>query len=126
MKGYGMKVVTLGVALIGIMLGGCSSMGAMNPMKWWGSGPEEQPVQRQAGTTVYQCAGGKQLVVRYVGEGQRQAMVLFPEREFRLDLAASGADVRYSNGRTTLLIKGDEVQLEEGGNMLYSNCKRAA
>lgn len=101
-------------------------MGAMNPAKLWGSGPQEQAVQRLVGATLYQCAGGKQFAVRYTGEGQSQAMIILPEREFRLDRATSGSGVRYTNGRTTLLSKGDEAELEEGGSMLFANCKRTA
>ncbi len=105
-------------------------MRAINPAKWWGDGPQEQAVQRLAGATRYQCAGGKQFAVRYIGEAQGQAMVILPEREFRLDQAVSvsgsGSGVRYTNGRTTLITKGDEVALEEGGSMLFANCKRAA
>jgi len=128
MKGHGMKAGALGVMLIaaGFALGGCSSMGAMNPAKWWGDGPKEQPVKRLAGATLYQCADGRQLAVRYAGEGQRQAMVILPEREFRLDQVQSATGMRYTNGRTTLLSKGDEVELEEGGSLLYAGCKRAA
>ena len=109
-----------------LALGGCSSMGSMNPAKWWGSGPQEQAVKRLAGAILYQCAGGKQLAVRYTGDAQRQAIVILPEREFRLDQATSDSGVRYTNGRTTLITKGDEVALEEGGSMLFADCKRTA
>ena len=128
MKGHGMKAGILGVISTTALLalGGCSSMGAFSPSKWWGNGPQEQAMQRLAGATLYQCAGGKQFAVRYTGERQSQAMIILPEREFRLDQAAAGSGVRYTNGRTTLISKGDEVELEEGGSMLFASCKRAA
>lgn len=107
------------VTLVALLLAGC---GSFNPVKWWSS-IEEQPSQRLAGATVYQCAAGKQLAVRYI---QGQAMVLYPEREFRLDQVAAGSGVRYTNGRTTLITQGEEAQLEEGGNTLFASCKRAA
>ena len=49
---------------------------------------------------------------------------MFPDREFRLDQARSASGVAYSNGRTDLRTIGDEVQLEEGGNPQYVNCRR--
>ena len=113
-EGQEMKRAALGMAVM--LLAGCS-----NPLKWW-SGPEEQASQRLAGATVYQCAGDKQLAVRYAGQGQ--AMVLLPEREFRLDQETSASGTRYGNGRTTLLTQGDEARLEEGGSALFADCKR--
>jgi membrane-bound inhibitor of C-type lysozyme len=80
----------------------------------------------EPGEMVGRRAEGRQLAVRYAGEGQRQAMVILPEREFRLDQVQSATGMRYTNGRTTLLSKGDEVELEEGGSLLYAGCKRAA
>ena len=119
-EGQGMKRAAGGMALSVLVLfvAGCS-----NPMKWW-SGPEERPSQRLAGATLYQCAGDKQLAVRYAAQGQ--AMVLLPEREFRLDQTTSASGVRYTNGRTTLLTQGDETQLEENGSLLFAACKRTA
>lgn len=111
------------IAVAGVALSGCS---AMNPMTWWNDGPQEQPIQRLAGATRYQCADNKQLAIRYTGETQRQAMVILPEREFRLDPTAGATGGRYSNGRTTLNVQGDVVTLEENGTALYSGCKPAA
>jgi membrane-bound inhibitor of C-type lysozyme len=50
-------------------------------------------------------------------------MVIYPEREFRLDALETGSGARYSNGRTTLRTNGSEATLEEGSNIVYSNCK---
>lgn len=106
---------TAPIALAAALLAGC---GSWNP---W-SGPTEQAViPRDA--TIYKCDGGRQLLVRYV-DGGKSAMVLFTDREFRLDQVPAASGVKYSNGRTDLYTKGDEAFLEEGGQRLYANCTR--
>lgn len=98
-------------------LAGCTSW-------WpWGGGPAEQP-RYPADATIYQCDASKQLVVRYV-DGGKAAIVMYPDRDFRLDQVPTGSGARYSNGRTTLATKGDEALLEEGGSTLFANCKLA-
>ncbi len=88
---------------------GCSSSGSERP-RW------------PADATIYKCDADKQLVVQYL-EGGKSAMVMYPERDFRLDQVAAASGVRYSNGRTTLHTKGPEAFLEEGGQTLFANCK---
>jgi len=103
------------VVLLSAALAGCSS--------WWpfgGSGSDRPRWPSDA--TVYKCErGGKQLVVQYIDEG-KSAMVIFPEREFRLDRVTAASGARYTNGRTTLHTKGQEAMLEEGGQTLFGNC----
>lgn len=83
------------------------------------SGPAEQSrIPRDA--AVYQCEGGKTLAVR-VEENGKSAMVIFPEREFRLEQTDSA---RYSNGRTTLHLEGSEAWLEENQTRVYSDCEK--
>lgn len=96
-------------------LGGCESL------KWWGGPAEQSRIPRNA--VVYQCDGGKKLAVRF-DEGGKSAMIIFPEREFRLDQAEGASGTRYTNGRATLYTKGDEARLEEGGSATYDNCKK--
>ena len=105
------------VACAGAALAGCSS--------WWpfGSSPAPDQPWYPADATVYKCDANKTLIVRYL-EGGKAAMVMFPDREFRLDPARSASGVAYSNGRTDLRTTGDEVQLEDGGNPQYVNCRR--
>lgn len=109
-----------------LFMAGCAVN--MNPLSWW-SGPEEQTPARLAGATLYECEGNKRFAVRYGGTGQA-AMVILPDREFRLDPAvapgASASGARYTNGRSTLSIQGDEALLEDGGTMLYAKCRRMA
>ena len=98
-------------------LAGCSS--------WWpfgGAASADRPWY-PADAALYKCDGNKTLVVRYL-EGGKAAMVMFPEREFRLDQVRSASGVAYSNGRTDLRTNGDEVQLDDSGNPQYANCKR--
>jgi len=99
-------------------LAGCGSMGSYNP---WG-GPVERAQTLPPDATVYACSEGKRLVVRRPS-GPDSVLILFGDREFRLDPAPAGG---YTNGSTTLRSQGDEVSLEEGGAVTYANCRRAA
>ena len=104
MKRYASLLLVVGLA-------GCS---------WFGSSGDASRVPR--GATAYKCDGGKELYVRYL-DGGKSAMVIYPEREFRLDAEQTGSGVLYTNGRTILRTKGAEATLEEGSSVIYSNCK---
>jgi membrane-bound inhibitor of C-type lysozyme len=84
-----------------------------------------EPPRYPADATVYKCDDDKQLVVQYLGGG-KSAMVMYPERDFRLDQVSTASGASYSNGRTTLHTKGAEAFLEEGGQTLFANCTSAA
>lgn len=100
-----------------LLVAGCTSW-------WpWSKGPAEQ-ARYPADARIYQCDESKQLVVRYV-DGGKAAMVMYPDRDFRLDQVSAASGARYSNGRTTLDTKGEEALLEEGGKTLFANCKIA-
>lgn len=108
---YRLGISTLSLAL----LAGCGSL------NWW-SGPKEQSrIPRDA--TLYQCEAGKQLGLRF-DEGGKSVMVVFPEREFRLNQVDGSAGARYSNGRTTLNLNGDEATLSGGDVAAYAGCKK--
>lgn len=114
---------TLGTALFSVLLTtGCAVN--LNPMNWW-SGPKEQAPARLTGATLYECEGSKRFAVRYGNAGQA-AMVILPDREFRLDPVVSASGTRYTNGQSTLNTQGDETQLEDGGTTLYAKCRRMA
>ncbi len=103
------------VLTLAVCLGGCSS--------WWPWGESSGEVPRvPPGATVYKCDGGKEFYVRYL-DGGKSAMVIYPEREFRLDTVEAGSGARYSNGHTSLITNGSEATLEEGSNILFSGCK---
>ena len=107
----------LAAALLAATLAGCASW-------WpWGGAPAERP-RYPADAVIYKCEANKQLVVRYL-DGGKAALVMYPDREFRLDAVRTASGARYSNGRTTLVTKGDEALREEDGKTLFANCTSA-
>jgi len=104
-------------------LAGCGgfSLGSLNP---W-SGPVERSRTLPADATEYACDDAKRLVVRHLAGGNA-VMIVFREREFRLDQAPSVSGTRYTNGSTILQSQGDQVSLEEEGAVTHSNCRKAA
>ncbi|MCZ7563238.1 MAG: MliC family protein [Burkholderiales bacterium] len=104
------------IAALALSTGGCTS--------WWPWGGSSGEVPRvPPGATAYKCDGGKELFVRYL-EGGKSAMIVFPEREFRLDRVGD-AGGRYSNGRTTLTLDGGAATLQDGSAATHTNCKPA-
>jgi len=108
-------------------LGGCGSFNwsMLNPLSWWSGPPAERAQTLPSDATAYACDGAKKLVVRYLS-GEKSVMIVFPEREFRLDQTASGSGIRYTNGTTTLSSKDDDVTLEESGSVTFANCRKTA
>ncbi|MBI4292826.1 MAG: MliC family protein [Betaproteobacteria bacterium] len=100
------------------LLAGCAGGG------WWpwGEGSGGEVPRIAPGAKYYACEAGKKLIVRY-GADNRYAMIIFPEREFRLDAEGSTAGSKFSNGRTVLSTSGDEAMLEEAGTVLFAKCK---
>ena len=105
------------VVIAACLLSACSTS------TWWpfGERSDAEVRPRYPGATAYSCDGGKRLLVQY-GPGNRYAMIIFPDREFRLDATAAGG-AGYGNGRTTLLLQNGEARLEEGGAAIFANCK---
>lgn len=97
------------------LLAGCGSGSWMNIYD-----AEAPRIPRDA--KIYACDGGKRLAVRYAENG-KSAMIIYPDREFRLDSMPAGSGMKYGNGRTTLSIGGGEAMLEEDGATLFANCK---
>ena len=104
-------------------LAGCGSfsLGSLNPWR----GPAERVRTTPADATEYACDAAKRLVVRQL-PGGTAVMIVFREREFRLDQAPSASGTRYTNGSTTLQAQGDLVSLEEEGAVTFSNCRKNA
>jgi membrane-bound inhibitor of C-type lysozyme len=113
--------------MLAASLAGCGtfSIDSLNP---W-SGPVERPRTSPADGAAYACDGARRLVIRNLADA-KSVMIVFPEREFRLDQAPSAASTsgarhtRYTNGSTTLQSDGDQASLEEEGAVTYSNCRR--
>ncbi len=114
----GWKAFTGTIFALAVLLSGCAGG------SWWPfgqrSGEEIRPTYPDA--TAYACDSGKRLLVQY-GPANKYAMIIFPDREFRLDAEASGEGTRFSNGRTALLLANGEARLEEAGTTTFANCK---
>ena len=106
---------------LGALLAGCST-DRIAKLMTWSNEPIDQSAQRLAGTTQYECDGNKRLAVRF-GAANQPVMMVFPEREFRLDPVA-GSPGRYSNTRSTLVVQGDSVTYDEPNTAPLTNCKR--
>ncbi len=100
-----------------MVLSACSSVSL-----WPFGGDQERDTSRPpAGATTYQCDNSKRFFVRYLDNDA--AWVILPDRQFRLNKAASGSS--YSNGSDTLEIKGGVATLSDGANVTHANCKAA-
>jgi membrane-bound inhibitor of C-type lysozyme len=104
------------------LLTACAGM-SLDKLPFGGSSKEQDVSRAPAGATTYQCEGGKRFFVRYLDKGAA-AWVILPEREFRLDKAASGE--RYANGSAALDIKGGEATLWDGATATHAGCKTTA
>ncbi len=114
------RIAALTVAGSSLLLGAC---GSMSVNLWPFGGTTEQDLSRPPpGATAYQCEGGKRLYVRYLDNGAA-AWVILPEREFRLNKAASDSGARYSNGNATLDVKDGGATLADGAAVTYAGCK---
>ena len=116
--------IAIAIAVAALLCAGCGAFRISEIIPGArGSGGEEQSLV-PPGAKAYACDGGKRLYVRYADDG-KSAMVILPEREFRVDRVAAGPGVRYSNGRAVLATTDADASLEEGGTVLYANCKPA-
>jgi membrane-bound inhibitor of C-type lysozyme len=70
-------------------------------------------------TVTYQCRGDRAFSARY---SNRQAELQLDNRSLLLSQVVSGSGARYSNGETTLYLKGNNASIEENGNVLYEDC----
>jgi membrane-bound inhibitor of C-type lysozyme len=115
--------ITRGAALAcaTLMLSACSSVNVANVWPFGGD-KEQDSLRTPAGATAYQCEGGKRLFVRYLDNGAA-AWVILPDREFRLNKAASASGTRYSNGSTTLDVKDGGATLADGAAVTHAGCK---
>jgi membrane-bound inhibitor of C-type lysozyme len=102
----------------------CALALVANGCSWFRSPPTKgAEVKLPPDAVAYLCEQNKRLIVRYP-VGGRYAIVMLPDREFRLDAVESGSGARFSNGRTTLASQGEEAMLEDQGTALFANCRR--
>ena len=108
------------LACASLMLSACSGV---HVNLWPFRGDKEQdPSRTPAGATAYQCESGKRLFVRYLDNGAA-AWVILPERESRLNKAASTSATRYSNGSATLDVIDNVATLADGAAVTHAGCK---
>lgn len=69
----------------------------------------------------YVCEDGKVFLVEIVGDGST-AGVTFDNRKITLPQTISGADIKYSDGRTTLYLDGPRALLETSGVVFARGC----
>jgi membrane-bound inhibitor of C-type lysozyme len=111
------RLAVVAMACAAMLVGGCS---------WFRSEPSTGVEPKLPPDAVaYQCDQNKRLVVRYPSGG-KYAIVMLPDREFRLDAMEAASGARFGNGRTTLSTKGDEAMLEDQGNVQFANCAAVA
>ena len=114
-----MKNTFLPGTLLAALLAGCGGVDL------WPFGAQEVERARvPANSTEYLCDAGKRFYLRILNNGA-SAWVILREREFRLDKAAAGPGTRYSNGISTLDMKGSEATLNDGPQAVFTGCKVA-
>jgi len=73
-------------------------------------------------TFVYQCEGGQSFTVEFV-DNAKFALFTLNGMTLKLPQAISGSGARYSDGHTTLWIKGDGAFVMEGDKITIKDCK---
>jgi len=103
-----------------LTLSACSSVSV--DLWPFGGGKEQDLSRTPPGATAYTCEGGKRLFVRYLDNGAA-AWVILPEREFRLNKAASGTGTRYGNDSSALELRDNEATLFDSTKPTHAGCK---
>jgi len=70
---------------------------------------------------TYKCDDGRSFVVEFY-ENVDIAFLMSPEETFYLHRMPSASGVKYSDGNTTLWIKGDTAFVEANGRTEFNNC----
>jgi membrane-bound inhibitor of C-type lysozyme len=70
---------------------------------------------------TYTCDGGKSFVLELY-ENVDIAFLTVPGRTFSLHRMPSASKVKYSDGKTTLWLKGQTASVEIGGQTEFENC----
>jgi membrane-bound inhibitor of C-type lysozyme len=73
-------------------------------------------------TLVYQCEGGQSFTVEFV-DNAKFALFTLNGKTLKLPQAISGSGARYSDGHTTLWIKGDGAFVMDGDKITIKDCQ---
>jgi membrane-bound inhibitor of C-type lysozyme len=84
--------------------------------------PAHQPAAATPKTFIYQCAGGQSFTVQFIDNAQF-ALFTLNNKTLKLPQAISGSGARYSDGHTTLWIKGEGAFVEVDGNIVLKDCQ---
>jgi membrane-bound inhibitor of C-type lysozyme len=84
-------------------------------------GQKEEPAAAHK-TFVYQCEGSQSFTVEFV-DNAKSALFTLNGKTLKLPQAISGSGARYSDGHTTLWIKGDGAFVMEGDKIVIKDCK---
>jgi membrane-bound inhibitor of C-type lysozyme len=79
-----------------------------------------QPAAHQP--LIYQCGGGQSFTVEFIDHA-KSALFTLNGKTLKLPQAMSGSGARYSDGHTTLWIKGDGAFVMEGDKIVIKDCK---
>jgi len=93
----------------------------------WACGQAEGPATAlKPGTAseplVFQCAGGQSFIVEFDRKGEN---ILFKmdNLSIKLPQVPSGSGAKYSDGRTTVWMKGEEAFVVVDGNIILRDCQ---
>jgi membrane-bound inhibitor of C-type lysozyme len=84
--------------------------------------PAHQPAAAAPKTFVYQCEGGQSFTVEFIDNAEF-ALFTLKNQTLKLPHALSGSGARYSDGHTTLWIKGDGAFVEVDGKIILKDCR---
>jgi membrane-bound inhibitor of C-type lysozyme len=86
-----------------------------------GPAAARQPAGTAHKTLVYQCEGGQSFTVEFI-DNAKSALFTLNGKTLKLPLAISGSGARYSDGHTTLWIKGDGAFVMVDEKILIKDC----
>ena len=84
--------------------------------------PAQKPAAAAPKTFVYQCEGGQRFTVEFIDNAEF-ALFTMNNQTLKLPHALSGSGARYSDGHTTLWIKGDGAFVEKDGKIIIKDCQ---
>jgi membrane-bound inhibitor of C-type lysozyme len=84
--------------------------------------PPHQPAAAAHKTFVYRCEGGQSFTVEFIDNAEF-ALFTLKNQTLKLPHALSGSGARYSDGHTTLWIKGDGAFVEVDGKIILKDCQ---